>query len=80
MSEKKGEIMITKNTRLRCDICNKFISFKENKYTWVPFGNRFDIEPPDEEHAHIKCYNNLNDNSKNLIIETSYIKPGKDQS
>ena len=66
--------MITKNNKLKCDICSKFMSFNTG-YIWTPYGNSTDMEPPDPEYAHIKCYENLSERQKNLIIKTSWIKP-----
>jgi hypothetical protein len=64
--------MITQDSRLKCDLCGRLMSFKESYYEWVPYGNSNDLEPPDEEHSHVKCYENW---GKGLIQRTSWIKP-----
>ena len=48
--------MVTNNDKLKCDICGKLMSWKTSYYVWSPYGNSNDIEPPEEEHAHKKCY------------------------
>lgn len=65
--------MFTKNWRLKCDICGKLMSYNDSYYTWTPYGSSNALEPPDEEHAHEKCYHK--DNLDELIERTSYIKP-----
>ena len=59
----------------RCCICNKFLSYSSARYTWTPYGNSFDIEPPDEQMCHKKCYEDLSKKGKDLIIYTSWMKP-----
>ncbi len=68
--------MLTRNFRIRCDICNKIMSFDNDRYEWVCFGNRFDIEPSPCEHSHIDCYEN-NERLKRLIESVAWIKPYK---
>ena len=65
----------TKNDRLRCDECGKLMKFNEPRYQWAPYGQCNDLEPPDDEHAHKKCYESLPTNRKELIKKISYIKP-----
>lgn len=67
--------MVTKNGRLRCDECDKFMSWKEPFYIWTPFGSYFDYEPPEPKHAHKECYETLEENSRIILITTSWIKP-----
>jgi hypothetical protein len=64
--------MITKNYKLKCDICGRIMSWKTSYYVWTPYGNSNDIEPPEEEHAHKKCFDNYD---IALIQRTSWIPP-----
>ena len=64
--------MVTNNDKLKCDICGKLMSWKTSYYVWSPYGNSNDIEPPEEEHAHKKCYEAYD---ISLIQRTSWIKP-----
>ena len=64
--------MITNNNKLKCDICGKLMSWKTSYYVWTPYGTSNAIEPPEEEHAHKKCYDGYN---ISLIQRTSWIKP-----
>lgn len=64
--------MITKNFKLKCDICGRLMSFRKSYYTWTPYGSSNDIDPPEEEHAHKNCYEKYD---IPLIERTSWIKP-----
>lgn len=57
----------------RCSICGKFFSYHEDFYIWTPYGSCVDLEPPEEERAHRKCFENYN--GKELIHTTSWLKP-----
>jgi hypothetical protein len=57
----------------KCYFCGKFFSYKESYYSWTPYGGYEDIEPPDEEFSHKKCYENYD--GKELIHSTSWLKP-----
>ena len=59
----------------RCDICNKFMNPENGFYVWTPYGNSTMLEPPEREYAHIECYENLKEKDRDLIIQTSWIKP-----
>lgn len=64
--------MITNNFKLKCDLCGKLMSWNDSYYTWTPYGSSNAIEPPDEEHAHKKCYEK---HDIGLTERTSWIKP-----
>lgn len=66
--------MITKNTRIRCDLCGKFVPFNEY-YTWTEYGYCYSEEPPDPNHAHVKCFENIDEDYRNLINRISWCKP-----
>jgi hypothetical protein len=66
--------MITGNGRFICDLCGKFVSWSEH-YTWTPYGGCQDLEPPDSQHAHVKCFDNLEEKTKQLLVTTSWRKP-----
>jgi hypothetical protein len=66
---------LTKNFRLRCDICGRFIGFDSPRYSWTPYGGSQDLEPPEDEHSHKKCFEDNEEKWKNLIIKTSWVKP-----
>jgi len=57
----------------KCYFCGKFIGYGEAVYTWTPYGGVLDLEPPEDEHAHARCYDNSS--MKDLIIKTSWMKP-----
>ncbi len=48
--------MTDKPYRWRCDYCGKFIGFREPHFVWTPFGGVYDIDPPDDERAHVECF------------------------
>jgi hypothetical protein len=51
------------------------MSYKEQKYIWTPYGNRWELYQPPDEYMHKECYEKLNDKRKKLIDETAWIKP-----
>jgi hypothetical protein len=60
---------------MRCSICNLFMKQDGAFYSWVPYGNSGDLEPPDEVFAHIKCYKGLSERERALIITTAWLMP-----
>ena len=63
---------------VRCVICNLFMSFEDMGYSsvrWVPKGNSFDLEPPDQEWAHLQCWTDIDEESRQLIQDTSCEHP-----
>jgi len=66
--------MFTKNGKIKCDICGKFIGYKSH-YDWTHYGSLLDLEPPDPNHAHIECYENQSEHEKQLTERTSWLKP-----
>jgi hypothetical protein len=38
-----------------CHLCGKFVSWKDF-VVCTPFGSVLDLEPPDDEYFHPKCY------------------------
>jgi len=62
---------------VRCYFCNRFLSYDEMSgysVSWTSHGGVESIEPPDEEWAHIECWNK-NTNSQKVIAETAWIGP-----
>jgi len=64
----------TKNNRLQCDICGKMMAY-EDRYSWTYFGSCADLEPPDPNDAHIKCYEAQSERERELTARVSWIKP-----
>jgi len=54
---------------VQCQFCNRFMSYRQVRagVTWTPFGGVTDEEPPEAEHAHRKCWNDLDLAGKQLI-------------
>ena len=67
--------MWTSNTRKRCDVCGKIMTFHEKAFTWAEYGGYGDDEPPDDSHAHTKCFLNLTQQQINTIYGISWQKP-----
>ena len=66
--------MITRNGRICCDICGRFVPYREY-YIWTNYGGCQDLEPPDPQHSHVKCFESLPEDRKQLIIRTTWHKP-----
>ena len=64
----------TKNNRIRCDICGKLMGYHE-WYTWTPYGSCMDLEPPDSQEAHVRCYEGMTEAERHLTERISWIKP-----
>lgn len=47
---------INKNGVMQCDICGRFISYSNEYFEWTYYASATVLEPPDPQHAHIKCY------------------------
>ena len=65
----------TKNGALKCDICGKFIAKFDKHYDWTYYGNSNDLEPPDPNHAHLKCFESQTEKEKSLTEKVSWLKP-----
>jgi hypothetical protein len=65
----------------RCRHCGRFISYKDfhegKVVTNTPYGNSYDVEPPDEEYTHEECWWNQEQKWRDLTIRVSWIKPAK---
>ena len=44
---------------------------------WIPFGGPEDFEQPDDEYAHLLCWEKADNDWKALIERTAWIKPYK---
>ena len=67
--------MITKNGRLQCDYCGRFIPYLGVYWTWTNYGGCQALEPPDPMHSCDKCYLSLDDRRKELLNNTTWRKP-----
>ena len=43
--------------------------------TWIPFGGYSDMEPPDEEYAHIECWNKAQPSRRELVTRVAWVPP-----
>jgi len=67
--------MITKNGRLKCDICGCFIGENDKvAVTYVPFGNILDEDPPEAEHDCGKCVSKYSEWQKNYAEHQTWIR------
>jgi hypothetical protein len=61
-----NRMSIIKNGSTQCDICGRFIARFNNHYTWTYYGGTTDYEPPDSQHAHVKCFEKEHDSKEKL--------------
>lgn len=43
-----------------CELCGRFVSWRNGYASYIPFGSQNDLEPPDEQFMHTSCYEALN--------------------
>lgn len=67
--------MVIRNPR--CHLCNLFMSWSDDAMIWTPFGAGWDTDPPPDEYAHIKCWNEADPDYRRIIVEMSWSKPTK---
>jgi hypothetical protein len=57
----------------QCWFCNRFMLLSDDAYLWwTPYGGVIDMEPPDDEYAHVKCWNDAPLAQKKLIQRTAW--------
>lgn len=62
----------------RCYLCNLFMTWSYVRawaVEWTPFGGSCDVEPPDAEYAHLRCWNSTEPGRRARITQTSWIAP-----
>lgn len=62
----------------RCYFCNLFMSYDDmenSSIRWTPYGGYLDLEPPDDEWAHLQCWTNLEEKRRLMIQGLSWNKP-----
>jgi len=62
-------------TTTRCSECGRFLKLDAQTISYVLFGSCVDLEPPDPEYVHFKCWEKLSSSSKELTKRVSWIKP-----
>jgi hypothetical protein len=61
----------------RCALCNKFMSWKDmdEGVRWSPYGDGCVFEPPEEEYAHLRCWDAASQDRRDLIKAISWSGP-----
>ncbi len=59
---------------IKCAECGKFMSYDDlvMAKVYTPYGNCLDLEPPDGEFIHRRCYDSMSYNSKLLLHSISW--------
>ena len=61
----------------RCVGCNEFMSHRQlsRSIIYIPYGGALDLEPPEDEYYHRKCWRKLKPNEKTLVRKISWMLP-----
>lgn len=61
----------------RCCGCNEFMSYRQlsRSITYTPYGGGLDLDPPEQEYYHRKCWRKLSKQDKILIKKISWMLP-----
>ena len=61
----------------RCHLCCRFISYKDLEVAvcWTPYGDASMTEPPPEEFAHLRCWDDAGDSRRKMIEAIAWAKP-----
>jgi len=61
----------------QCHLCNRFISYKDLRraVVWTPYGDASMDEPPPDNYAHLKCWEEADEKRRSLIVSISWAKP-----
>lgn len=57
-----------------CYWCGQWVGWKAGYYTWVDYGSVMDLEPPDPEFAHTRCWK-THESHQALLNQWTWSKP-----
>lgn len=61
-----------------CIYCGQFLSWRyvgAYAVRWTPHGDYLDLDPPDEEFAHLRCWNGDRTGLRRLITGNAWLAP-----
>lgn len=62
----------------QCHLCSRFISYRllNESVHWIPYGGPIDLDEPEPEYAHRRCWKKANvDGRTALIRRVAWVRP-----